>query len=333
MDNLIMSRIEKMNNITDLLKSKYSWVSDLLSRCFAALTFALSSEDFDIVEFDEVKRSIRENTRFFSHYRSRELITYHALLITRFDDPKSAVKNLLDCEEKLSGAGFAKSPYLGIAAYAMLITCPVDMVEYRIKKASEIYKSMKKSHFWLTGQDDYPLAILMAGLDDSIDTIINSMDKSFNMLHEKGLSKSGGLQFLSHIFTLDPEPVEEKVDRCIKILEYFKEHKIKIYSPHYSLIGLITLTGSDIQLVMDEALETFNYMKKDKGFKWLDSNTKLLISISLSCNKYFDDKIQSTSLLDTGVSLSMQAIIAAQTAAMIGVAAAASAAAAASTSH
>lgn len=320
----IMASLQKIAFINDCLKERYKWSSDLLGRCFAALTFALSGREFDIEKFDGLKGYIKDNTKLFSHYRSRELIMYPALLITKFDNPEHSFRDLLMYEDKLHKAGFMRSPNLGIAAYAMLITSTYNQVEQRIKRASEIYTGMKKAHAWLTGQDDYPLAVLLSSIDNDTQILLNNIETSFSLLHEKGFTKSGGLQFLSHLLTFSSEPVETKVERCIKILEYFKEHKIRIYSEQYAILGLIALTGEDCGKVMEQAISLFQETKRMHGLKWLDRGTMLLISCSLSCNSYFKDYIQRTGILETSLNISIQAIIAAQNAAMIGAAVAAS---------
>lgn len=96
------------------------------------MIYALKNKTFDKNEFDETVKYIKKNSKWFSNYRGHQLYSTAALLLTKFSEPQQAFNDLLEYEEKMKAAGFKKSPYLSIAAYALLLTCVPGDVDGRI---------------------------------------------------------------------------------------------------------------------------------------------------------------------------------------------------------
>jgi len=332
MEGLLNAKVDIMIGMYDVIRTEFRWSSSMITSCFTALIYTLNNKEFDTPKFKELQNYIKENTKVFSHYRSYEIFSIASLLITKFENPEESFKNLLLYEDKLAAEGFSKGAHLAISAFTLMLTCSPLEINERIHKAREIYKKMKEKHFWLTGRDDYPLAALISSYDKDSDAIIDQIESCFNALHEEGFSKSNGLQQLSHILTFSTLPPEDKAKRCAAIRNYFKEHKIHVYSQDYGLMGLIALTGDVGEKMLEEIVEVYKYIKATRGYKWLGAQVNFLISCSIVCDSYIEDVKQSKGLIETSIGISIEAIIAAQTAAMIACIAAASATAS-SASH
>ena len=332
MDELLKSKADKIIAIHDTIKHEFRWTSDELTCYFTSLIFALSDKELNVEQFSDIRKFIKDNTSLFSHYRSYELFTITALLITKFDNPRESFMKLLLCESKLSDTGFKKGHYLAISALAVMLTCKDNEIDEQILRAREIYKKIKEKHFWLTGQDDYPLSVLIAASKENEASIMTEIELCYDTLHEEGFSRSNGLQQLSHILSFGTGSAQNKARRCRVIIDYLKEHKIHVYSQHYGLLGVIALSGDSSTKLLDEIIEVVQYLREERSVRWLGRETVFLISSSLVCNKYIEDAKMDKRVLEASIGISLEALIAAQIAASVAVIAATSAAASASSS-
>lgn len=161
---------------------------------------------------------------------------------------------------------------------------------------------------------------------------MDSIESLYSALNMNGFTKSNNLQLLSHILSLSNDDTDTKVKKCTEIVDYLKGRKIKVYPDSYATIGIVSLMYSESANILSEIIETYEYVKSIKGFKWLGKDILLLIASAIITNKNIDSYKQNVSLVETSFGISLQAIIAAQTAAVIAATSSAAAAAAASSS-
>jgi len=330
MEDILKLKLDKMISLYEYLRQEYKWNNDLMLR-FAAFIYTINNKEFDKMKFDEVLEHIKKSSPRFSHYKTDQGFSIAALLINKYDNAKEAFDKQLRIEEKLRNAGFKKSSYLAIASYALMITAKEEEWSQRAERAWEIYKGMKKDHFWLTGGDDYPVVILLAAGKDSPEDIANTAEECFSKLHEAGFSKSNGLQFLSQILTFVPKPTEDKIKACKDVFHYLKENKVKVYYSYYGVIGFLEVLGDETMQAAEEVVEVYEALRANKDFRWLGNDMNVLIATSLVCNEYVQKKVNEQALMDTALSVSIDTIIAAQTAAIIAATTAATAAVTATT--
>lgn len=329
MEDRLKLKLDKMISLYEYLRKEYKWNDDLMLR-FTAFIYTVHDREFDKKQFDEALEYIKTTSARFSHYKSDQAFSIAALLINKYDNPKEAFDKQLKIEEKLKASGFKKSSYLCIASYALMLTAKEEDWDQRIERAAEIYKGMKKDHFWLTGADDYPVVMLLAASPESSEKITNNAEECFNKLHEAGFSKSNGLQFLSQILTFVPKPTEDKIKACKDVFHYLKDNKVKIYYSYYGVIGFLEVLGDDTMEAAEEVVEVYEYLRANKDFRWLGNDMNVLMATSLVCNEYVQAKIQEQTLIEATVGVSIETLIAAQTAAMIATTTAATAAVTAS---
>ena len=279
-----------------------------------------------------MRKHIKKTTGVFSNYRGTSKIILSALLACQYDNPKQEFDKMLNYDKRMKEAGFKNNMYLPIANYALLATCSEEGVDTRINKAIEIYKEMKKNHPWLTSGDDYPLSILLANSDDSVNSIIENMEECYKLLNENGFGKNNGLQFLSHILGFRQEENKVKVLRCKEIFDKLKENKMKVYSSGYAVIGFLSILGEKGYEAVDQVIEVVKILKSTKKYKWLTKETHLYTAAALVSDVYIENMKNQKELIQTTIGISIEALIAAQTVASIAAASSAAASAGASAS-
>lgn len=314
-------RIKKMMQNYEELRQEFKWENDM-ARHLIALSYAMKEKEINIAEIKEVKEYIKNRTGMFSPFRGHMTFILSGLLNTNKNNPKEEFKTMLNNEKILKENGFKYSSYLPTALYSLSSVYKGDDVEGYSKKSMEIYKEMKRNHPFLTSGDDYALSILLASTEHSTDLL----EDYYTELNNRGFSKSNGLQMLSHIMAFSENGVRESVNKCENIHENLKANKLKIYADYYPAIGLISLIDGNQNELMNDLVEVADYLKKQKRYKWLGKGMNVLIASAIITSEYIKEKSEDT-VVNTTLSVSIEAIITAQQAAMIAAIAASTAAA------
>ena len=316
MEELVKGKLERLIELFQQVSAKYKW-EDSLTNHFTALTYTLNNRNFDKEKIEDVRIHMKKTTSVFSNYRGTSKIILSALLACQYDNPKQEFDKMMNYDKRMKEAGFKNNMYLPIANYALLATCSEEWVDTRINKAIEIYSEMKKNHPWLTGGDDYPLSILLANSDASVNSIIENMEECYQLLNENGFGKNNGLQFLSHILGFGQEINKVKVLRCKEIFDKLKENKMKVYSSGYAIIGFLAILGEKGYEAVDQVIEVVKVLKSTKKYKWLTKETHLYTAAALVSDVYIENMKNQKDLIQTSIGISIEALIAAQTVAII----------------
>ncbi|NTV88764.1 MAG: DUF4003 domain-containing protein [Clostridiales bacterium] len=332
MDVELQMETGKFVGMFSTLKKNYRWsIGDLTLR-FIALVYSIAGMEFDKDVFDRMVKFIKQNTKVMSYYRGHQMYSAAALMITRFDDPQAAFMSLLQYEERMREGGFKRSNYLSIASYSLLVTCKPEDTDSRILKAMELYEGMKKNHFWLTGTDDYAIAVLMAESGDKSEYLISDTEECYDQLHRQGFYKGNGLQFLSHLLAFMSGTPQERAQMAAEVNERLRNEGLKISMAYYGTLGYISILQAIDGKAVDAVIETAGYLRADKNFRWAGKDMNIMAAAAITSRKYMDRLRAGGGLLEAGLSISIEAMIAAQTAAIIAASSAATAAAAASSS-
>lgn len=177
----------------------------------------------------------------FSYLKSYHRFVVAATLDIHFTDYKKAFRTFLDLYEQLVTGGFSRSIFTYLAA-AVLLTEEDEQHGAHIQRSMQVYKRMKKDRLFLTSTNDYPLAVLLAGQSEHVETLMDRVERLYQKLATAGLRKGNDLQFLSHILSLKKEVREELlVAKCTNIWNLLKQEKVKVKQMHYPAIGLLAL--------------------------------------------------------------------------------------------
>ncbi len=317
MDSLLRKKSDELIKIFHQANKDYRWKNSTNMNNLIALSYVMKGKDYSRIDIDRINQYIKKNTGPFSCYRQKSVL-FSALLYLNFSDPEKRFDTLLDYEEKLKSHGFKSYTYRPVTAFTLMLTCDNSQVDARLAKAYEIFTEMRRNHPWLTSGDDYPLSILLARIDRPISSVTDEIEELYQGLNEVGFSKSNGLQFLSHVLSLSPENNMEKALRCRKLYEYFKENKLKIYSSNYGSLGLLTLLEEHSDKASRQIKETSHYLGQDRSFRWLGKGTLFLTATSLVTSLVLESMKKGSELVQTNAFVTIEALMAAQNAAMLG---------------
>jgi hypothetical protein len=288
---------------------------------FIAVNAFKYKKQLDIPKTKEFMMFMKDNTKIFSPFRANTFVL-GSLLQLGYKKPERTFLRIRDHLDLLKANGFKKSQYLPIMSYTLDALLFDDKIQdmaiqtesYRVsvvKKAKEVYDQMKIKHPWITGGDDYPLALLIAHGGKSIDRV----EAIYSGLHDKGLKKGNQLQSLSNILSLSNDEEYVLIDRVIELIERCHKNGFKVNSIMYPGIGLIALVEND-QKNMSNVIEVTRELKKTKKFKWLEKNLLFMFAVTIVAED-IKQELSIKTIHETTLNITIEQIVMAQTAVML----------------
>ncbi len=314
----VMSSSE-VNETLDLYEEIYSqlhrnfrWQDKKLFMMVAG-SYAASDKRFDLNRYEQLTNVIKKEASLFSPMRSYPRFTIASLLDQRFEEPHIQYKKLVQIYEAFVKGGFKRGTFTYLSALIVLTdTDSSNTPEAIIERALYIYKAMKVNHPFITSDNDYPLAVLLAELNEDTETLMNRVEDYYLKLHQQGFRKGNDLQFMSHILSLDQTAASNThITNSLTILDRLEKLGFKIKPMHYPELSLLTIiNASQVDLELVHSLsETLN---RKKTFKWHKDINGLL-----AVNFVARQKVTENTLPQTGFYTTMETIIQAQQTAMM----------------
>lgn len=311
-------KVNQMIENFEILRKSFKWENDLISHLIA-LSFAMKKRNLDVSRIEDNKKYIKSETGAFSPFRGNMNYCLSGLIAAKGDNISTVMDRMLANAELGKKYGFKSQTFIPTAMYS-LESVKDQSPEKVLSQAEGIYKEMRKNHPFLTGGDDYALAILLSASDHGTD----QLEAFYDELNNYGFSKSNGLQMLSHIMALSGVDVSTGSNNCRTAWEYLKSNGYKVTSDYYPAIGLMTFL--DDSEVLKDLVDIMNYLKKQKRYKWLGKGMNLLLASAIISSEWVDG--DNEHMVEATLSVSIENIIIAQQVAMIAAVSAATAASA-----
>lgn len=315
--------LKKYNEYYDYLYSKYKWkVNATILKLIPFMYLSKNSEP-DNNNIEKIINDLKKETSVFSHYRGHMQYQIAFMIDSMKKESEQSIKNMVDIENTLSNFGFKKGPYLTMSSFILFNK---NDINEKSKRSFQIYKLMKKEHRFLTSRDDYPISILLSLSDELESDLIKRMEYFYNQLSGKYFKKGNELQFLSQVLSIfQVAPLNDSITKMNELFYNLKKNKLKIARRSYPLIGILFfLYQNNLPNVLNEILEIYHEFNNLKSFKWSKEYNTFLSFLSVITKK---SKNIDSSIIDTGISLAIENIIQAQTAAIIAATSAATVAA------
>ncbi|WP_099159335.1 DUF4003 family protein [Virgibacillus ndiopensis] len=307
------------------LKQNLKWkVSDKSILMMIASQYVINNKELQIERLLDLADKIKNRAGMFSSMRSYPRFTTAAMFDVNFENPDDQIKALFDLYDQLKKAGFKSGTFTYLAATVIITNKSQEANNAEIiSRAKEIYDWMKKEHMFLTSNDDYPLAILLAYEDGTIEELIERMERFYNRLHQHDFAKGNELQFLSHILSLGHSQEESSlVNQSVHVYDAFTKASIKPKKLYYPVIGMLALLPYE-EFNMKIISQLYDELNNE--IKWQKD-----MNLIMAVNFFTSEKLNHSSLAETSMYTTMETIMQAQQAAMMAAVAASTAAAASS---
>lgn len=333
MNTDLMLKVNLMTRNYSELKRNFFLESNLIKQ-FIAMTNAIKNIEVDPDRIKEIKVFIKKETAWASYFRGVNLLII-ANLLSLEEDYKKFFMEMKLVYESLTRSGFKKSNYLTLAAYTIAKEVPRQNWNFTIARMSSFYKSMKKNHFWLTSQDDYVYAAILAVSQLEVEETCLDIENCYNHLYSLGFSRGNYLQSLSHVLALGEESVQEKCHKALLINNKLKESGCRLQYNSLATLGLVSLLATDINKIVSDIREVYDYIYKQQGFGFwhMSKDIRTMFAASFICNSYIDDYKKGLLPITTGNSINSILIVQQQVAMTAVIASSVAASSSASTSN
>lgn len=307
-------KVDQFFSVYSDLKKALKWkVTDHKTMMLIASMYVVNKREFDIQRFLQVSEYIKSNVNAFNTLRSQERFSIGAMLDIHYDRVEDVFHSYLDLYEVLVKSGFKRGMFTYIAA-GVLFTSKIDPKDhvFFVEKAHHIYKAMQKEHMFLTSENDYPLALLLATQHEEVSSLIERMEGFYHQLQTVGFKKGNDLQFLTHILSLDSTADKNGLsDRCLEIFDKIHQLNKKPKPVNYPTIGMLALCDQK-QFDLQNLIWVTERLNAEKDFKWQKD-----INFMLAAQLFISELTEDTSVPTTGLMTTLEIIMQAQQAAMI----------------
>lgn len=171
------------------------------------------------------------------------------------------------------------------------------------------------------------MSVLLAKNSVSLDRI----EEVYHGLSQNGFYKGNELQRLAHILALSTRTPSELVEDCAAIKKRLKEERLNFSATYYASLGLMTHIQYENPQSLNDCIELSKGLMSYKKFKWLGKGMNVLLASALISNLWIAESSQ-TEANRALMGITIESLIAAQTAALIAATSAAAASSAAATS-
>ncbi|KUP21489.1 DUF4003 family protein [Paenibacillus sp. DMB5] len=314
---------------TQLIKKAFAWKSGQINR-LAALLYTADNKTIDTEAIRDSNELIKSSTGLFSTFRGNLSVCIAALL-SLSGDQKTLLSDTLAVYDLLKERKLRASDFLVVAAYQIAANSAADQHQRIAERTRLFYDSMKEYHRFLTGQDDYIFAAMLALSDLEPERGAARMEQLYAELKPEFLS-GNSVQALTQVLALGGD-TPEAAARVLALRDAFRHRGIRMDKEYtLSSLGVLSLLPADDESLVQDISDTHDYLRTQKGFgSWsITKQELLLLSAALVSYKSIEDV--KSGILTSALSTSLTNIVIAQQTA-IAVAAASSAAATSSSSN
>lgn len=318
------ARLELFAENSQQVKKVFVWKNAMVNR-LAALLYTVENKIADDGAIRASYELIKENTGTFSAFRGNSVISIAAML-SLSADKETQLTSTMAVYDLLKDVKFRASDYLVIAAYQIAAQAAPEQYLRTVERAKAFYDSMKAKHRFLTGQDDYIFAAMLALSDIDVHGGVERMEQLYATLKPEFLS-GNSVQALTQVLVLGGEAAET-ASRVLALRDAFRERGLRMDKEYtLSSLGVLSLLPGSKEDIVNDVSETYEFLRTKKGFgNWsITKQELLLLSAGLVAFKYVDEV--KSGVVSTMLSTSITNIVIAQQAASAAAAAAAAAAA------
>ena len=224
-----------------------------------------SNKNVSPTELKKCEKIIKDNTSVFSEFRANLLLPLICKMLLS-ENPKEYFINVRTTYTQLNSSKLIGDDHKIMASMVICDHKGCLSTEDCVRRTNIIYSRMKKNHKWLTSNEDFPLAAILAVSDIDIDKQFIEIEKNFSILKSKFNDKNA-VQSLSHILAIDNLLVENK---CQKLQDIYCLLKTQghPFGTGYELPSLGTLTMLNLtpEQITSLIIQADDYLKKEKGF-------------------------------------------------------------------
>jgi len=317
--------LERFISIGAALEEGRGWTESALAFRFA--TAALVTTQGSPNEIANGLRAVADDLKaragWFGPMRSSIRFLVAAILLRNAIDPAAFDAACSEINDGLRERKLRRNRSHALLAALILVNNDQQRMESaQLDRMAEVFHAMKEHHPWITNAGDYAPCALLATTDTGIPEMMQRIEAAYEGLRQRGYSRGDRLQRASHLMFFNPAEDRIAADRFDALFHAFKQQGLWMHGGDYDEMAILSFVDAApdnvVGCVLDHR-EKISALRPRPGKE---------ISFSLACGTAFLELARGSvgDILDTAQLLQLQAILDAQTAAVIASTSAASAA-------
>lgn len=257
--NLLVQNTEIMK---ETLKLESAGIQTALAQMFTSQQLVANGE-----RITECKKILRQNAGIFSSLRgnSEALISSVMSLSNDPEQMLNQIQAVLPAIKKIAGDSY----YVPLSALILVQNAKESEYDAILEKVFVLYKSMKKSHPWITDGEDVPLCTMLALSDRSADQILEEVESSHNYMLKtfKTIKTRNTIQAISHIISLYEGESSAKCNKVIALAQKLIDAGVKFDKDScMPSIALLAMSTDDYDTIVKEVIENDQWLSEHKNF-------------------------------------------------------------------
>jgi hypothetical protein len=326
-----METVERYLEVFEALRRRRRWSSHTSVLRFAALSLAAADLDDPAGELEEAAISLKRKAGWFGPLNSPIRYAIAAMILRKGLKPVQVHDRVMRTRERFRERKLPRGGTQEVLAALLLVLQnegrPVHLST--VDRVGAILDRWKKDHWWLTGSDDYPMASLHAQRGEDVEGLARKVEGVYQQLRSKKFSRGNPLQLASHILTLGQGGTEEAVRRFVEIRDAFRREGLKVGPQWYDEVALLALTSSSPVEIVRQTVKAMNRLLAVRPKPTRNIAFSLATGVTMTEYARGAEGLEDTR--DLSAITAAQAILDAQTAAMVACMAATTAATTAAT--
>ncbi|MCQ4637386.1 DUF4003 domain-containing protein [Anaerovorax odorimutans] len=262
MRNELKTAIDQFAEYSQIYKAVTKWDSHLMDK-LCALQCVCSGKEADAENYKECRTYIKAHSGFLSAIKG-EMLPAVAWQMAAEEDPEAFFMNMQECYRSLREEGFPACDHLVVAALYLARTA--EDFQAAAAKMKRLYQAMKKIHPFITGQDDYVAAAMLAAGKISVPEFQQRISRIEELLRN-WISGGNRLQSISHTILLFNADDIALCERAINLHQEFRSRGYNFKSHDMTeLLALLSISKQPAAVLADEIIEAADYLKTKKGF-------------------------------------------------------------------
>ncbi|MCA8941330.1 MAG: DUF4003 family protein [Planctomycetes bacterium] len=200
-----------------------------------------------------------------------------------------------------------------------------------VARMRAIYDGMKSHHWWLTGPDDFPACALLTSAKGEPTAICNRIESIYQALRQEGFSSGDPLQTAANVLHFVGLSPHETARRYARLADEFRRAGIRMWQSDYDELAILCFLEHDATTIVPRVVDRRAQMER------LHPKPDHVQTFNLACSVVFLELVQVDRALhhitDAKALTDIQAVVAAQQAAVIAAVTSATAAVTVASSH
>jgi len=263
MDARIENKLTLLAENAALLKTAFPHEEPPTWR-LSALLCALMDRQADVESIRECMEMIRAN---ISHFPTSEGCVSLGIstMLSLVGDRERVFTGTLQAYDMLRGEKLKHSVFLAFAAFKIAADTTENQYAAAVRRTRVFYDAMKASHRFITGEDDYIFAAMLALSGMDVQESASRMESLFQQLRNE-FSDKNSLQALTQVLALAGMG-EEAAERLLALRGLLRQQKIRLDKSYtLSSLGVLTLIPRGEPVIAQAVIEARQFLRARKGF-------------------------------------------------------------------